>query len=82
MEKTTIAHIMLERLEKQGITIEISPHVEGDIIEEHDWLMSGSNGPMFLERFGDLFQEICIEIDKGIALGEVTFLDDGTIIYL
>ena len=80
MNKTTIAHMIIERLAKQnGIILTFPTKVKGDLEKEHDWAMSVS-GFNLINNFRDIFDEVCNEIDDQVASGEVIFTDMGIII--
>lgn len=82
MEKTTVAHLIAEQLAKQGISIDFTEDVRGDIIKEHDWMMTDPEGPMLMTNHSKLFQEVCANVDKQINEGAMIFHDDGTITIL
>ena len=65
--RTTVAHLVLEHLEKQGISLPFPEHVKGDLVKEHDWAMSTS-GFNLISNFQELF-------DK------VVFTEDGSLIF-
>ena len=80
--KTTVAHLIAERLEEKGEKIEVPDQVKGDLIKEHNWLFFDREGPMLMLNQNKLFHEICDEIDKGIEEGTIIFNgEDGTITY-
>jgi hypothetical protein len=82
MEKTTVAHLMAEKLADQGVNISFTEDVSGDIIKEHDWMMTNPEGPMLMTNHSKLFQEVCADVDKRINEGTMIFHDDGTITIL
>lgn len=80
--KTTVAHLIAERLEEKGEKIEVPEQVKGDLIKEHNWLLFDRDGPMLMLNQNKLFHEVCDEIDKGIEDGTIIFNgEDGTITY-
>lgn len=82
MNKTTVAHLIVERLEEKEEKIEIPSEVKGDLIKEHNWLFFDREGPMLMTNQNKLFHEVCDEIDKGIENGTIIFNgEDGTITY-
>jgi len=82
MEKTTVAHLIIEKLEQQGQSIDFPNHIKGDLIKEHNWAFFDRDGPMLMTNQKDLFHEVCDEIDKGVENGTIIFNgEDGTITY-
>ena len=82
MNKTTVAHLVAERLEQQGEKIEIPDEIKGDLIKEHNWLFFDRDGPMLMTNHTALFHEVCNELDTSIASGETIFdSSDGTITF-
>ena len=80
--KTTVAHLIAERLETLGEKIEIPEEVKGDLIKEHNWMFFDREGPMLMSNQTELFHKVCNEIDKGIEDGTIIFNgEDGTITY-
>ena len=80
--KTTVAHLIAERLEAKGEKIEIPEEAKGDLIKEHNWMFFDRDGPMLMSNQRDLFHEVCSEIDKGIEEGTIIFnSEDGTVTY-
>lgn len=80
--KTTVAHLIAERLEENGELIEIPEDIKGDLVKEHNWMFFDRDGPMLMSNQRDLFHEVCDEIDKGVKDGTIIFnSEDGTITY-
>ena len=78
--RTTVAHLILERLEKKGLSATFPEHVKGDLMKEHDWAMSTS-GFNLISNFKELFEEVCEEVDDLVDTGKVTFTEDGILIF-
>ena len=78
--RTTVAHLILERLEKQGISLPFPEHVKGDLMKEHDWAMSTS-GFNLISNFKELFEEVCEDVDELVNTGKVIFTGDGILIF-
>jgi hypothetical protein len=79
MNKTTVAHIIIERLTHRGITLEFPDTVKGDLIEEHDWAMSTA-GFDLINSYSDVFNEVCNEVDDQVQNGSIIFTDEGFVI--
>jgi len=80
--KTTVAHLIAERLEEKGEKIEIPNEFKGDLIKEHNWLFFERDGPLLMTNQTKMFHEVCDEIDKGIEEGTIIFnSEDGTVTY-
>jgi hypothetical protein len=80
--KTTVAHLIAERLEEKGESIEIPDEVKGDLVKEHNWMFFDRDGPMLMSNQRDLFHEVCDEVDKGVEDGTIIFnSEDGTITF-
>lgn len=83
MEKTTVAHLMIERLALDGNKIEIPDDIKGDLVKEHNWLFFDREGPSLMSLDRNLFHEVCDEIDKLMEKGEIIFnAEDGTITFI
>jgi len=78
-EQTTVAHIMVNHLAKQGKLVLFPIEITGDMRKEHRWAMS-TEGADLIHRYPDVFHEVCELVDDAIEAGEIAFLDDGTII--
>ena len=79
MKKTTVAHIIIERLAQRGVNLEFPDKVKGDLIKEHDWAMSTA-GFDLINNFKDIFDEVCNEVDDQVENGSIIFTDLGLII--
>ena len=79
MKKTTIAHIILERLRQMNIHLKFPSSITGDLVKEHDWAMSTS-GFDLINNFRDVFDDVCNEVDEQIDTGNMVFTDEGVII--
>ena len=75
MNKTTVAHLIVERLAREGIKLEFPKEYKGDISLEHDWVF------VLMKRYPNQFREVCEEVDEMIKEGLCQFTDDGIIIY-
>ena len=78
-KQTTVAHIMVGHLAKKGILVLFPIEITGDMHKEHRWAMS-TEGADLMHRYPDEFHEVCELVDDAIEIGEIAFLDDGTII--
>jgi len=78
MKKTTLAHLMIDRMATDASQFDWPIEYKGDLLKEHGWAMDTSGGN-FMERWPDLFEQICYEIDEWIAGGIVVFHDTGLI---
>lgn len=82
MEKTTIAHLIIEKLNQEGIIIEFPDDIKGDVIKEHNWSFFNRDGPMIMSNHTELFHEVCNEVDEWIKDGTIIFNgEDGTITF-
>ena len=82
MEKTTIPHLVLERIEKSIEDFDVPDDVKGVLEKEHDWLMFNEDGPRVMINHKKAFDEVCAEVDKGIEEGQIYFnVEDGTITF-
>jgi len=79
MNKTTVAHIIIERLTHRGIILEFPNTVKGDLIKEHDWAMS-TTGFDLINNFRDIFDEVCNEVDDQVQNGSIIFTDEGFVV--
>ena len=79
MKKTTVAHMMIEKLNQSGINLVFPDHVAGDLNKEHDWAMS-TTGFDLINNFRDVFDDVCNEVDAQVESGLIIFTDDGEII--
>jgi hypothetical protein len=77
--ETTVAHIVLERLNAGNENIVIPKEFEGNLIAEHHWLMFSESGPKLMLNHKDLFQNVCQEVDYAINEGVASFSDEGVI---
>lgn len=78
--RTTVAHLILEHLEKQGISLPFPEHSKGDLVKERDWAMSTS-GFNLISNFQELFDEVCEDVDDLVSTGKVVFTEDGILIF-
>ena len=75
--ETTIAHIVIERLNHSLKKKIIFPDiVKGNLMKEHAWAMFSQTGPKLIVNHKDLFENVCKEVDHAIAEGVVVW--DGT----
>ena len=79
MKKTTVAHIIIERLSQCGVSLVFPEEVKGDLIKEHDWAMSTA-GFDLINNFRDIFDEVCNEVDDQVENGSIIFTDLGLIV--
>ena len=79
MNKTTVAHIIIERLSQCGVNLVFPEEVKGDLIKEHDWAMSTA-GFDLINNFRDIFDEVCNEVDDQVENGSIIFTDLGLIV--
>jgi len=79
MKRTTVAHMIIEKLRQSGIDLVFPSHVSGDLNKEHDWAMS-TTGFDLINNFKDMFDSVCDEVDAQVESGEVIFTDDGIIV--
>ena len=79
MNKTTVAHIIIERLSQRGVNLVFPEEVKGDLIKEHDWAMSTA-GFDLINNFRDIFDEVCNEVDDQVENGSIIFTDLGLIV--
>jgi len=79
MNKTTVAHMIIERLKHSGIELVFPEHVSGDLDKEHDWAMSTS-GFDLINNFRDIFDDVCNDVDDKVEKGIVIFTDSGIIV--
>jgi hypothetical protein len=79
---TTVAHIMISRLDKyHAYHVSFPKDISGDLGMEHDWAFApGPEGANLMVRFPELFQQVCELVDDALECGDIVFLDDGTII--
>tara|TARA_R110001592_G_scaffold71619_7_gene218835 strand:- start:3422 stop:3706 length:285 start_codon:yes stop_codon:yes gene_type:complete len=80
--KTTVAHIVIERLIEAGSEINFPPGIAGDLKKEHDWAVFNENGPKIISNHKKLFENVCTEVDYAVNEG-VAFFDeeDGTVYF-
>jgi hypothetical protein len=77
--QTTVAHIVLERLNAAGENIIIPKDFEGNLTAEHHWLMFAETGPKLMLNHKELFHNVCQEVDYAINEGVASFSDEGII---
>lgn len=84
MERTTIVHLMIERIneKREKELIEFPEDIRGDLIKEHNWGLFDKDGPKLMQTHNLLFLTICQEIDEKINDGTIIFnVEDGTITF-
>ena len=71
--ETTVAHIVLERLKEAGQEIpEYPEHVKGDLVLEHNWVMSHPElNPLLNHK--EVFNNVCKEVDYAVNEGVAIF---------
>jgi len=79
MKKTTVAHMIIEKLSLSGIDLVFPSHIAGDLNKEHDWAMSTA-GFDLINNFKDVFDDVCNEVDAQVESGSVIFTDAGIIV--
>ena len=79
MKKTTVAHMIIEKLSQSGIDLVFPSHIAGDLSKEHDWAMSTA-GFDLINNFKDVFDDVCNEVDAQVESGSVVFTDAGEVI--
>jgi hypothetical protein len=79
---TTVAHIMITHLDKyHAYHVPFPKEISGDLSKEHDWAFAPElYGANLMNRFPDVFHQVCELVDDAIERGDIVFLDDGTII--
>ena len=83
MKKTTVAHLMVERMSESEKSFQIPDEIKGDLLKEHNWLLFDTNGPGLMSLKRKLFHEVCDEVDKLLESGEIVFnSEDGTITFI
>jgi len=80
--RTTIAHILIERLRETGTNIEFPENLEGDLIKEHNWAIFSEDGPKIMKNHRDLFYHICNEVDYAVSEGVAYFDDEDGSVYI
>lgn len=77
--KTTIAHIIIERLNHSKNKITFPESFNGDLVKEHNWALFSPEGPKLMSSYPKLWNNVCEEIDYAIAEGVAHFSDTGVI---
>lgn len=80
--RTTIAHILIERLRLSGTNLYFPDKLDGDLIAEHDWAILDPEGPQIMKNYRELFTNICQEIDYAVQEGVVYFDEQDGSIYI
>jgi len=80
--RTTIAHIIIERLKETGTIIEFPKELNGDLIEEHNWAVINPQGPKLMSSHRELFMNVCQEIDYAVGAGVAYFDGEDGSIYM
>ena len=80
--KTTVAHIVIERLRTSGVEIEFPLDISGNLKKEHDWAIFNEKGPKIMSNHKKLFENACTEVDYAVQEGVAFFDDeDGTVYF-
>lgn len=80
--KTTVAHIVIERLRASGVKIDFPNDISGNLKKEHDWAVFNENGPKIISNHKKLFENVCTEVDYAVQEGVAFFDDeDGTVYF-
>jgi hypothetical protein len=77
--KTTIAHIIIERLKQTKTIIDFPAEFQGDLEKEHNWALFSPTGPKLMKNYPEMWGNICTEIDFAINEGVAHFGDNGII---
>ena len=80
--RTTIAHIIIDRLNLAGTKISFPENLNGDLIKEHNWAVLDPEGPKLMLNQKELFMNVCKEIDYAVSEGVAYFDDKDGSIYM
>ena len=70
--QTTVPHIVVERLPEDKRNFDYPDDVKGDLIKEHNWLLS-KEGLNIIASYSDLFTNVCEEVDAAVNEGVAVF---------
>jgi len=76
-KKTTVAHMVMDKLKEKGISLDIPDTSIGDLLSEHDAVIE-----TIMREFNELFLDACTRVDNLLDEGMISFDDDGLIEFL